>query len=156
MHKSLKDISDKDLIKYFNLYQAGIAKGKRFESEKIHKIDIKFAYHVVRLLDECEQILAEGDIDLQRNREQLKAIRRGDVTEEEIRSWVSSKEKQLGSLYASSKLQYGPDEDQIKRLLLNCLEHHYENLNNCIVIPDAARAALREIDVIIQKNRSLL
>ena len=42
-----------------------------------HGIDTKFAYHVVRLILEVEQILVEGDIDLQRNHEQLKAVRRG-------------------------------------------------------------------------------
>jgi hypothetical protein len=30
---------------------------------------VKFAYHVVRLIGEVEQILTEGDIDLRRNRE---------------------------------------------------------------------------------------
>ena len=39
--------------------------------------DVKFAYHTVRLLNEAEQLLLEGDLDLQRNREQLKSIRRG-------------------------------------------------------------------------------
>jgi hypothetical protein len=46
---------------------------------------VKFAYHVIRLLGEAEQILLEGDIDLRRNSAQLKAIRRGDV------KWTSSK-----------------------------------------------------------------
>ena len=55
----------------------------------------KFAYHVVRLLDEIEQILAEGDLDIRRNRAQLKSIRRGDVPEEEIYRWASEKEKSL-------------------------------------------------------------
>src|SRR5262245_49407533 len=37
--------------------------------------DTKFAYHLIRLLNEAEQILAEGDLDLMRNREQLKDVR---------------------------------------------------------------------------------
>ena len=39
--------------------------------------DLKFAYHCVRLMNEVEQIMVEGDLDLQRNREQLKSIQIG-------------------------------------------------------------------------------
>lgn len=90
---------------------------------------MKFAYHVVRLLDKAEQILTLGDIDLQRNREHLKAIRRGDVSEAEIRKWASDKEAQLEKAYTNmdSPLPYGPPEDKIKTLLLQCLEEHYGN-----------------------------
>jgi len=40
--------------------------GKRLALVEAHGYDTKFAYHVVRLLGEVEQILVEGDIDLQR------------------------------------------------------------------------------------------
>ena len=42
-----------------------ICESKRNEGIKQNQMDTKFAYHIVRLLDECEQILMEGDIDLQ-------------------------------------------------------------------------------------------
>jgi hypothetical protein len=48
--------------------------GKRAELVEAHGYDVKFAYHVVRLLLEVEQILVAGDIALERDREQLKAI----------------------------------------------------------------------------------
>ena len=47
--------------------------------------DVKFAYNVFRLADEAEQILTLGEIDLQRGKERMKAIRRGEVSEEELR-----------------------------------------------------------------------
>ena len=47
-------------------------------------MDVKFLYHVVRLLNEAEQILMEGDLDLERNREQLKSIRKGEWTFDQI------------------------------------------------------------------------
>jgi predicted nucleotidyltransferase len=114
--------------------------------------DVKFAYHVVRLIGEVEQILVEGDIDLQRNREQLKAIRRGEVPQEAIRAYFSEKEASLEKLYHESKLPYSPDEKAIRTLLMECLEEHYGNLSDAVVNPDAASVALSEIAGIIRKS----
>lgn len=110
--------------------------GKRKEIRKQFGFDVKFAYHVVRLLDECEQILTLGDLDLRRAREHMKAIRKGEVPKEDIKRWFSDKEKQLEELYnrEDSPVPYSPDEPKIKQLLLDCLEHHYGNLAGCVVI----------------------
>ena len=124
-------------------------KGKRKETRDKYGFDVKFAYHIIRLLDEVEQILTVHDIDLQRNREQLKAIRRGDVSEKEIRQWASAKEKDLEKLYAESKLPYSPDEAKVKELLLNCLEEHYGSLKDAFVNPDAEKIALQQIQEIL-------
>lgn len=51
---------------------------KRREDYDKYGYSLKFAYHVIRLLDEIDQILTEGDLDLTRNKEQLKSIRRGE------------------------------------------------------------------------------
>lgn len=119
--------------------------GKRIALVEQFGFDVKFAYHVVRLLDEAEQILLLGDIDLQRNREQLKAIRRGDMTEQDILDWAASKEKQLEKVFTESKLPTEPDEDRLRSLLLECLEHHYGNLENCLVDEHKAVQTLRRI-----------
>ena len=71
---------------------------KRRESVEKFGYDVKFASHAVRLLDECEQILTNTDIDLQRNREQLKSIRRGEWTLDQVILWFESKEKHLEKL----------------------------------------------------------
>jgi predicted nucleotidyltransferase len=123
--------------------------GKRVEIREEFGFDVKFAYHVVRLLSECEMILTEGSLDLRRNREQLKSIRRGDMTEQQIREWATAKELQLEELYHKSKLPNKPDEARIKQLLLDCLEHHYGNLSSCITNPDAATVALTQIRSIL-------
>jgi uncharacterized protein len=119
--------------------------GKRAELVERHGYDTKFAYHVVRLLGEVEQILIEEDIDLQRHHEPLKAIRRGEWTEERLRGWFADKEAELERLYTESTLRPTPDEDRIKALLLNCLEEHYGNLEDCVVDPDRAVVALRNV-----------
>lgn len=110
---------------------------KRHEDYLKHGYSTKFAYHVVRLIDEIEQILTEHDIDLTRNREQLKAIRRGEWTKEEIREYFNTKEKQLEQAYLDSTLRHKPDEKAIKTLLLNCLEHHYGSLDGCINVTES-------------------
>lgn len=111
----------------------------------------KFGMNVVRLLLECEQILVEGDLDLQRHKEQLKAIRRGEISEEEIRKWASDKEKQLEEIYAKSTLPWGPDEDKIKQLLIDCLEAHYGNLEKAIINPDKNTQILRQMKELMEK-----
>jgi uncharacterized protein len=130
--------------------------GKRLELVEAHGYDTKFAYHVVRLLGEVEQILVEGDIDLQRNNEQLKAIRRGEWTEQRLREWSAAKESDLERIYAESSLRPTPDEASIKSLLVHCLEDHYGSLENCLVEPGRAEAALRAIQAQLDKVEDLL
>lgn len=107
--------------------------------------DTKFAYHLVRLLNEVEQIMVEGDLDLQRNREQLKDIRNGMWTEEQLEDYFAKKEVALEETYNKSTLRWGPDEVAIKELLLNVLEEHYGSLDKCVVKQDAVVHALRKV-----------
>lgn len=130
--------------------------GKRKDLVEKHGYDTKFAYHILRLLLEIEQAMVEGDIDLQRHREQLKAVRRGEWSEQDIREWFTSKEAALEKVYHDSPLRYKPDEAAIKQLLIDCLEHHYGSLENCVINPDATVAALRNIQAEIEKVRNLL
>lgn len=131
--------------------QTKTPQGKRVETVEQYGYDVKFAYHLVRLLNEIEMILIEGDLDLERNREQLKSIRRGEWTEEQIVSYFNKKESELESLYTSSTLPYKPDEDAIKELLLNCLEAHYGSLDNAVSKPDQYMRLKEDIRQIAQK-----
>jgi predicted nucleotidyltransferase len=131
-------------------------RGKRAVLVQKHGYDVKFAYHVVRLLTEVEMILMEEDIDLQRNNEQLKAIRRGEWTEERLRQWCALKESHLERVYAESTLRAIPDEPKIRTLLLNCLEEHFGSLEGCVVNPDRAVEALRNIQAELQRLKDLL
>lgn len=125
--------------------------GKRKETVEKYGFDIKFAYHVVRLIQEVEQIMSEGTLDLLRGREYLKAIRRGDVKLEDIEKWFSEKELSLEKLYHESHLPYKPDEQKIKKLLLDCFEHHYGSLDTAIRIEGRELDAIREIKEIVNK-----
>lgn len=125
--------------------------GKRRELRDKFGFDVKYSYHVVRLISEVEQILTEGDLDLQRNNEQLKAIRRGEWTEQQIRDYFTKKEKELETLYVESKLPYGPDVPKIKALLLQCLEEHFGSLDKAIVVQDRNTDILREIKALLSR-----
>lgn len=127
--------------------------GKRKSLVEQFGYDVKFAYHVVRLLDEVEQILTEGDIDLQRNREQLKSIRRGEWKPEDISRYFTEKERELEGVYSNSKLPYSANQGKVKQLLLDCLELHFGTLNGCIHLVDPAVKALSEIESILARFR---
>lgn len=113
--------------------------------------DVKFAYHIVRLLNEVEQILTEGDLDLRRNNEQLKAIRRGDWTMEQVEQYFVMKEKSLETLYTESKLQHSPDESLIKKLLLETLEEHYGSLDGAVETVEQHKALLKQIQKLVER-----
>ena len=115
--------------------------------------DVKFAYHVVRLVLQCEQILMEGDLDLQRNREHLKAIRRGDYSLDEIDDFFKMKELALEKLYNESTLQHSPDEAKIKQLLIDCLEMHFGNLDNAVKRDVDTLQLVQEMQSVLNKYR---
>ena len=135
---------------YSRVHQSGKIT-KRLDVIDKHGYDVKFAYHIVRLLNEVEQILVEQDLDIQRNREQLKSIRRGDWTLKQIETYFEEKELELEKLYTSSSLRHSPDEEGIKELLMECLEMHYGSLDKCIVQQDEALTTLRAIQQLTDK-----
>lgn len=125
---------------------------KRAEMVSKFGYDVKFAYHVVRLMLEVEQILESGDLDLQRDREIYKSIRRGEWEIKKIKEFFSTKEAHLEALYASPgcPLPYGPNEPAIKQLLLNVLEEHYGTISQ-IVLPGEDRNALLRIKKLLEE-----
>ena len=129
--------------------------GKRRKTVERFGYDVKFGYHVVRLLHEVEQLLTEQDLQLDRNREQLKAIRRGECSLAQLQDYVQRKETELETAYSQSKLPALPERTAIKALLLHCLEEHYGSLDGCINQTDSALQALRDIDQVLSRVRGL-
>lgn len=125
--------------------------GKRLELIKKFGFDTKFASHTVRLLNQAEQILTEGDLNLERNREQLKAIRRGEWTEEQIIEYFETKERELEGVYSRSTLPHSPDEAVIKQILLNCLEQHFGTLDKMVHIQPKTEQIINELKLIVDK-----
>lgn len=125
---------------------------KRAASIAAFGYDVKAAYHVVRLALECEMILTTGTLDLEANREQLKAIRRGEWTLDYLDEWFQRKEIQLEQAKTDSKLPDEPNEDAIKALLMRCLEQHYGSLEKAVVQPTDAAKILAEMQAVIDRH----
>ena len=124
---------------------------KRYDMVQKYGYDLKFAYHLVRLLNECEQILIEGDLDLQRNREQLKSIRRGEWSMAQVEEYFEKKEMNLEELYVKSDLPHQPDEEVLKGLLLEALELHYGSIDECITTISSVEKDMQRIAEIMSK-----
>lgn len=133
--------------------KANASNPKRMESIEKFGFDAKFAYHVVRLALEAEQILQEGDLDVTRNREVLKSIRRGEWTQEQIRDWFTTKERQLDDLYQRSTLRDKPDEQALKTLLLSCIENHYGSVDKVVNKGDRTPQLMQELESVMEKYR---
>ena len=96
---------------------------------------------------------ASNSVKRERDREQLKAIRRGEWTLAQLEQWAQDKEKALEALYHTSSVPYEPDEAQLKRHLVHCLEMHYGDLSAAIVEPDEALQLVRKIADLTKKYR---
>lgn len=139
---------------YSQLHKLNIKnpEGNRKELVEKYGYDTKFATHIVRLMGNIEQILIEGDLDLQRNKEQLKSVKRGEWTKQEVETYFSKKEIALEQLYLDSKLQHSPNEAKIKNLLLECLEMQFGNLSDVVLVPGRAEQTLREVWEVLKSH----
>lgn len=126
---------------------------KRQESIDKYGFDVKFAYHIVRLILEVEQILVNHDLNIECNGAILRSIRNGEWTLTDIEEWFSNKEHTLETVYNTSSLRYSPDENSIKKLLLECIEMHYGTISNAISV-DVNQNLLNDIQQIINKYSS--
>ena len=128
--------------------------GKRKELKEKYGYDTKFAYHLVRLLNEIEQILLEGDLDLERNREQLKAIRKGEWTQKQVEDYFHDKEKYLEEVNATSKtVPHKARYDEVRGLLYKCLGIWFADED---IVPEdnTANEFYKEIQEVIDKYAS--
>ena len=124
--------------------------GKRKEIVDKYGWDIKFGYHLIRLLEECIQILQTHDLDLRLNNHYYISIRQGNIPLVEVEAKFFALQKTLEKLYMESTLPYGPDEIKIKELLLKCLEHHFGSLDKCIRIVGREETLLRQIKELVK------
>ena len=120
--RSLNSLSDEEILEYYNLYNNLTPRERNI---KIKSYDTKFALHIFRLLDEIEQILTVGDVDLLRNKEQLKQVANGYYTLKEIDIYFKETEKRLELAYNKSTLPYSPRTKEVRNLLSGCLNEFY-------------------------------
>lgn len=118
--------------------------GKRAVLVEQFGYDVKFAYHVVRLANEAEQILLKGDLDIEENKEELKAIRRGEWTLEQLDEWFAKRNAMLDELFLKSTLRAEPNYEELNRVLMVCLEIKFGSLSN-VIQSDGGGEALRKL-----------
>ena len=126
--------------------------GKRKASIDKFGYDVKFAYHLVRLVLQAELALTEHTMDLTRNKEILKPIRRGEWPEQKVYDWFDDKEKVLDQLYVSSTLRNTPDEAAIKSLLINCIEQYHGSIAN---FTDGDDRFMQEVITLVEKYKDV-
>lgn len=130
--------------------------GKRKVLYDKYGYDTKDAGHLVRCLLALEDVLIECDYDLQRHKDMIKAIRRGEWTYEQVCDWFANKEKHLENVKLQSKIPQKADEIALRKILIECLEIHYGSLHNILVDEDRPKQMLREILQIIENGRGIL
>ena len=85
--------------------------------------DTKHAGHIVRLMRMCREILESGDVIVKRpDCEEIKSIRRGSWTFEQLIEWIDKQELEMEALYKASQLKKSPDIDMIDKLLVKVVE----------------------------------
>jgi len=116
-------------------------------------MDTKFAYHVVRLCLQAEQVLEEHDLDLERNSELLNAVRRGEWTPERLAEWFEKKEISLEESYGRSTLRAKADQGEVRNVLMQMLEMHYGNLDAVVSKEHTASGLVRDIEAVLDRYR---
>lgn len=86
--------------------------------------DTKHAYHLVRLIRMCREVLETGKVIVKRpDREELLAIRNGAWTYDKLIEFAESEEKSLNDLYnTSATLPKTPDKKKIDSLCIKLIE----------------------------------
>ena len=125
---------------------------KRRASIEKFGYDVKYGYHLVRLMLECEQILTTGNLVLDRDSKIYVDIRNGEWSEERLFKWFEERERQMEDLKNSAVVPHAVDHDAIKRVLLECLEMHYGSIANAISMPDAGERLLADLKALVHKH----
>jgi len=97
---------------------------KRAFYEEKFGYDTKHAYHLVRLMRMCKEILLTGKVIVKRpDREELLEIRNGYWSYERLIEFAENEEKQINKIYNSSNvLSEKPDLTKINNLCIKLIE----------------------------------
>jgi len=111
----------------WNAYQTWKKKRNkdRMKLEKDYGYDTKHAMHLVRLMRMCIEILEEGRVKVYRpDREELKSIRNGAWTYDQIIQYAKECEQKVAELYETTKLPKNPDRAFLDQLCYNLVEDY--------------------------------
>lgn len=112
----------------------------------------KFAYHLVRLCLEIEQLMLTGDMQLDGNVAILRSIRNGEWTSERVHKWFEEKEPALEALSLTCSLPDRPREPEIKQVLLECLEMHYGTMSDAIKVERSYEELVNDLKTVLDRH----
>jgi len=96
---------------------------KRASLEAKYGYDSKHAYHLVRLMRMCAEVLATGEVIVKRpDYKELLEIRNGAWTYDYLIKWAEEKEIEINELYLSSKLPHSPNREFLDNLCIELVE----------------------------------
>jgi predicted nucleotidyltransferase len=124
--------------------------GDRTELVEKYGWDVKFGYHCVRLVTQCEQVLKKGDLDLRANSSILKSIRNGEWSKQDLKDWFDKKEDHIDELYRKTDLPDKVDHAKAKKVLMDCLRSFFDNLDDDFVEDNRYRRVVNEIKKLVQ------
>lgn len=92
--------------------------------EEKYGYDTKHAYHLVRLIRMCREVLTTGKVIVKRpDREELLSIRNGAWTYDQLISFAENEEKELNTLYnTSTVLPKIPNKEKLDQLCIKLVE----------------------------------
>lgn len=97
---------------------------KRAILEEKFGYDTKHAYHLVRLIRMCREILTTGKVNVKRlDREELLAIRNGAWSYDKLISFAETEESELNKIYNNCNvLPKTPNKDKLDQLCISLIE----------------------------------
>lgn len=103
---------------------------KRSELEEKYGYDTKHAYHLVRLIRMCREVLTTGKVIVKRpDREELLSIRNGAWTYEKLIEFAESEDDKLNELYNSTNvLPKIPNKEKLDQLCIKLVEQHLSSI----------------------------
>lgn len=90
-----------------------------------HGYDTKAVYHLFRLLYQARDLLTYGTMDLEANAATLKKIRAGEYSVDWVNNQLQYELTELQNAKDFTKLPVEPRHNDVKKLLLECLEMTY-------------------------------
>jgi len=127
-----KELSHYNAVKEYSRYMDWKKSRNKARAplEEKFGFDTKHAGHLVRLLRMGEEILRTGKVNVDRTNidaEELKAIRAGAWTYDQIDQYAHDKDKEFEELYKSSPLPRSVDMGLINELCIEIVDRYHKN-----------------------------
>ena len=113
------------------------------------------AYHTLRLLDQLNQLLTCGDLDLLKNKEECKSMRKGEWGNfDQFEKTFQNRMNDIEEVARKSPIAPNPQKAKLHNLLMDCIEHEYgseEKATHVMTDYVSAKDVMEKLDTIDKK-----